>query len=89
MMKRADILDTAKAYVTGDREEQHGNLGDNFVRISQMWGAYLNVNISAHDVGAMMALLKIARIKHNPTSADNWVDGAGYLACGGEMGVDE
>jgi hypothetical protein len=35
-----------------------------------------------------MTLLKLARIKSNPRHQDNWVDGCGYLACGGEL-VDE
>jgi hypothetical protein len=32
-----------------------------------------------------MNLLKVARIKSNPEHPDNWVDGAGYMACGGEI----
>ena len=40
------------------------------------------------DVAVMMTLLKLARIKSNPRHQDNWVDGCGYLACGGEL-VDE
>lgn len=37
------------------------------------------------DVAAMMALLKIARIASGHAKADNWVDLAGYAACGGEI----
>ena len=37
------------------------------------------------DVAAMMALLKIARLMSNPEHVDSWIDGAGYLACGGEV----
>ncbi len=32
-----------------------------------------------------MALLKIARIATGHGKADNWVDLAGYAACGGEL----
>jgi hypothetical protein len=32
-----------------------------------------------------MTLLKVARISSNPKHVDNWVDGCGYLACGGEI----
>jgi hypothetical protein len=32
-----------------------------------------------------MTLLKIARIASNPKNIDNWEDGCGYLACGGEL----
>ena len=37
----------------------------------------------------MMALLKIARLMSNPEHADSWIDGAGYLACGGEVATLE
>ena len=33
----------------------------------------------------MMALLKIARIAGGNAKADNWIDLAGYAACGGEL----
>jgi hypothetical protein len=36
-----------------------------------------------------MTLLKIARIASNPQHADNWVDGCGYMACGGEVSTNE
>lgn len=57
-----------------------------------MWTAYLNsrVNvkpndISAVDVAAMMGLMKIARIGSGHAKLDNWIDLAGYAACGGEL----
>ena len=37
------------------------------------------------DVGIMMTLLKMGRIKSNPYHQDNYVDGCGYLACAGEL----
>ena len=33
----------------------------------------------------MLALLKIARIASGRAKEDNWVDLAGYAACGGEI----
>tara|TARA_R110001599_G_scaffold5068_6_gene25536 strand:- start:47 stop:478 length:432 start_codon:yes stop_codon:yes gene_type:complete len=83
--KRGDILDTAKGYVTKDRASDHGDMEDNFEMIADFWSTYLDRRIAAHDVGAMMALLKVARIRSNPKHPDNWVDGAGYMACGGEI----
>lgn len=41
--------------------------------------------ILPEDVAAMLALLKIARIASGHAKADNWVDLAGYAACGGEI----
>ena len=46
---------------------------------------HLGVDVSAADVAVMMNLLKVARIKSNPTHPDNWVDACGYMACGGEI----
>lgn len=33
----------------------------------------------------MLAMLKIARIASGNAKEDNWVDLAGYAACGGEI----
>jgi len=84
-VKRADILDTAKAYVTKDRTADHGDMEDNFKVIAHLWSVYLSTPVAAHDVAAMMGLLKIARIRSNPLHQDNWIDCAGYAACGGEL----
>lgn len=84
-MTRANILDTAKGYVTADRQATHGAPEDTFGLIAPYWSAHLGVPVSATDVAAMMTLLKLARLKANPSNPDNWIDGAGYLACGGEL----
>lgn len=47
-----------------------------------------DITINPEDVAVMMALLKIARIDTGHGKADNWVDGCGYLACGGEVEVN-
>ena len=84
-MKRAEILDTAKEYVTKDRAADHGEMEDNFHTIAALWSAYTGADISAIDVGVMMNLLKCARIRSNPKHMDNFIDGAGYMACSGEI----
>ena len=43
------------------------------------------INLTPYDVAAMLALLKIARIASGHSKADNWIDLAGYAACGGEL----
>lgn len=89
-MKRADILATASEYVTKDRAATHGDAEDNFRRIADLWNAYLGVDgITSIDVAVMLALLKVARIRSNPTHADNWIDIAGYAACGGEIATGD
>ena len=84
---RGSILDTAKQYVTEDRASEHGDMEDNFQRISDYWNVHLGlINfIKVEDVAVMMALLKVARIHSNPKHPDNWVDSCGYMACGGEI----
>ena len=91
MVTRSEILDTAREYVTPDRAATHGDAERNFNLIADYWTAYLDLNrqISASDVAVMMTLLKIARISANPHHLDNWVDGCGYMACGGEIATGE
>ena len=84
-ISRADILDTAKEYVTKDRAADHGDMEDNFSTIGAYWSVHLGVKVDATDVAVMMTLLKAARIKSNPKHPDNWIDGCGYLSCGGEL----
>lgn len=88
---RADILDAAKQCVCTDRDQQYGSPEDNFKTIAKMWSAYFTakfgheVEIDPHDVAVAMSMLKIARIATGKPKADNWIDGTGYLACGGEI----
>ena len=84
-MKREEILDAAKRCVCGDREQDYGSPERNFQRIADFWQDYLGYPIKPEDVAAMLALLKIARIASGHAKADNWIDLAGYAACGGEI----
>jgi len=82
---RVKVLRTAETYVTKDRANEHGNMEDNFKTIAAYWSQHLGTQVTAVDVAIMMALLKIARLRSNAPNFDNWVDGCGYLACGGEL----
>ena len=82
---RAEILDTAKEYVTKDRAATHGDMESNLTAISHLWSIYLDTLIKPHEVGVMMTLLKCARSMQNPEHADNYIDGAGYLSCSAEL----
>ena len=88
-MNRADILDTAKDFITKDRAATHGDAERNFGLIAAYWSAHLNKNIRPHDVAVMMTLLKLARARSNPKHTDNRIDGCGYLALGGEAAGEE
>lgn len=90
-MTRAEILEQAHVCVCGEREQDYGSPERNFETIAAFWTAYLSgcgVNIDflePYDVAAMLALLKIARIASRNAKDDNWIDLAGYAACGGEL----
>ena len=71
--------------MNGEREQQYNSPEQSFSKIAALWSAYLGAEISAVDVASMMALLKIARVKTGSGKADNWIDLAGYAACGGEI----
>lgn len=94
-MTRKEILDAAAQIVTRDREDQYGPPEDCFAAIGNLWVAYLqacNVDIDLldpSDVANMMILLKIARGANGKPKADNWIDIAGYAACGGELQGDK
>lgn len=85
-MGRDDILDLAKSVVDGDREEMYGKPEESFYLISRLWSDYLDEVILPEDVAMMMVLLKVARSK-NVFNIDNYIDIAGYAACGGEIAV--
>ncbi len=88
-MDRLDVLSLAGDCISGSREEDYGRAEDNFGVIARLWNVYLQAKadhlIDAKDVAAMMALLKLARIASGHAKSDNWVDLAGYAACGGEI----
>lgn len=95
---REQVLSAARACVCGDREQDYGSPENNFRTIASLWNSYLYgaglmENPTPHvwkglkpkDVAAMLALLKVARIAGNRPKQDNWIDLAGYAACGAEL----
>ena len=89
-MNRKEILETAEKMVNGDRQDDYGTPENNFQVIADFWNTYLGFStdktrLDGKDVAAMLALLKIARIASGHGKSDNWIDLAGYAACGGEI----
>jgi len=94
---RQAILDEATAAVCGDRDRRYGRPEESFGLIARLWSDYLHCAmegydprthggiIEARDVAVMMCLFKLARIATGIRHRDNWVDLAGYAACGGEI----
>lgn len=92
---RAGLLDMAKAVVCGDRDRQYGSPEDSFWAIAHYWTVYLQQvgqlpehrELTAEDTAIMMILLKVAR-QAGRGKLDNWVDIAGYAACGAEIAAE-
>ena len=55
-----DILKEAEKLVAGDRQEDYGDKLTNHKNIAKLWSAYLDKEITSHDVAICMGLVKIA-----------------------------
>ena len=90
-MTRSEILQAAEKIVNGDREQDYGSPENNFSIIANLWVAYLQSRdvdidyLEPSDVASMMILVKLARVSSGHAKDDNWIDIAGYAACGGEI----
>lgn len=91
---RAQVLDEAKALITGDRNKSYGSPIQNFTNTADLWTVQFQhkfkdgERFTASDIAQAMVLLKMARMiagdKH-----DNYVDAIGYAACGAECAEHE
>ena len=87
--ERGKILAEADELIHGDRNKHYGSPTENFSRIAAMWTVQLELKlapgqkIEPEDVAALMVSTKLARHVAAP-KRDNWVDMAGYAACGWE-----
>lgn len=86
-MTRKEILAAAESCVCGDRDKQYGAPEDSFAAIADLWNAYIlrKTRLSPKDVANMLILMKVARNLCGREKDDNWVDIAGYAACGAEV----
>lgn len=83
--RREAFLAEVSKCVLQDRNTSYGDPEDNFQDIADHWTVYFRgrgISFSAVDVAAMMALVKVARLRTSPEKLDNWIDLAGYAACG-------
>jgi hypothetical protein len=99
--ERSGLLSEASSLVGGDRNRTYGEPIDDYTKVAGMWNAYLTgvlarlgvdldgvLPLEPHDAIAMMVLVKVARIANDAGHRDNWVDLAGYAACGWDAWVD-
>lgn len=92
-MTRKELLEAAEKCVCGDRDQDYGSPEKSFRAIADLWTAYLmnrsepanKTIILPKDVAVMMVLFKMARVATGHNKEDNWIDAAGYAACGGEI----
>lgn len=85
MTTRAGILEQATQAVTVDRAATHGRVERSFADLAAIWSVRLGRPVSPAQVALMLVDLKVVRAWGNPGHADNWIDIAGYAACGGEI----
>ena len=84
-----NFLVEAENLVAGQRHKDYGDKTDNHRNIAKLWSAYLDVDITPHDVAIMMCLLKVARTKLGEISEDTYIDMAAYGAIAGEIKFKE
>ncbi len=96
-MKSSDICKTAAELVGGDRAVKHGDTALNFMNIADIWNTILRakarqagipswqLQLDALDVANMLEAFKIARRYSGSHNIDDYVDGAGYAGCAGEI----
>lgn len=94
-MKAFEICDAAGKLVSGDRQSTHGDKFENHQCIAHVWNGILAaagkataVPLDAHDVATLMEGMKIARRYTGVFNTDDYIDGAGYAACAGEIAAE-
>jgi hypothetical protein len=86
---RQEALDRASQLVCADRNLQYGEPADNWDRIARLLNSVLShklaVDLEPHDIALINIVQKLARLQHDATKLDSWVDIAGYAACAYEV----
>lgn len=89
---RGDMLDEAKALITGDRNNAYGPPHQDFARSAGALNAYGYCGpdgrpLESHDIAIFVMSVKLSRLMWTPTKRDSWVDLAGYAGCGLECAL--
>ena len=74
--------------IVDEREADYGDASVNMRRTAELWSAYLQTPITAHDVSICMILVKCSRAKVTHRS-DNYVDIAGYAKIADSVWSDD
>lgn len=90
---RALLLQEAEKLITGDRNKTYGTPTQNFQNIADLWNVQFGhllkdgVKLNGAHVAQALCHVKLARMVAQP-KRDNFVDLAGYAACGWEAQAD-
>lgn len=89
-MKYKEILQSATDIIQDRGLNDYGHPKDNMQHAAMLISAYLQYPVEDYQVCGMLALIKMARASTgNPDKADNYIDGAAYLALMGELATEE
>ena len=89
VVTKGDVLDRAKALVTGDREDDYGNAFENLSNIAKMWSVIFGCDVQPFQVALGMDAVKTCRLIKTPSHADSWYDKGGYAGLGGEVALND
>jgi hypothetical protein len=89
-MKYTEILQSATDIIQDRGLNDYGHPADNMEHAAMLISAYLQMPVMDYQVCAILALIKLARASTgNPDKADNYIDGAAYIALMGQLATEE
>ena len=89
-MKYTEILQNATDIIQDRGLNDYGHPQDNMQHAAMLISAYLQMPVMDYQVCAILALVKLARATTgNPDKADNYIDGAAYIALMGQLATEE
>jgi len=87
------LLDKVRGLITGDRNASYGPPNADFDRTAGCLNALgfrlAGKPLKGHHIAIIIAAVKLSRLMWSPEKEDNWVDLAGYAACGHECVILE
>lgn len=79
-MAEKSILREAEELINGQRQKDYGEPQKMFGTLMILWSEYLGYPLKMGDVAAMMAILKLVRLRNSDYKhRDSMVDAAGYI----------
>jgi len=83
--EKTDLLTEAIKTIS-QRGDSYGEVAADFSRIAKLWSSLYNADrdYEPHEVAMHMICVKLSRLVESPGLRDNWLDIAGYAACGWE-----